>query len=137
MKATGIVRRMDDLGRVVIPKEIRKSMRIREGDALEIFTGNDGTICFRKYSPIGQLDTDLIKKICDVGLGELNYTVYDIDGYAVVPTWTHTSQCLDLFKPLDENTTPIDCDGECIGYLQTPSGNRELVAEMVGNLMKD
>lgn len=55
MKATGIVRRIDDLGRVVIPKEIRRTMRIREGDPLEIFTNTDGEVIFKKYSPIGEL----------------------------------------------------------------------------------
>ena len=54
MKATGIVRRIDDLGRVVIPKEIRRTLRIREGDPLEIFTSNDGEVIFKKYSPIGE-----------------------------------------------------------------------------------
>jgi len=55
MRATGIVRRIDDLGRVVIPKEIRRTMRIREGDPLEIYTDNDGEVIFKKYSPIGEL----------------------------------------------------------------------------------
>lgn len=55
MKATGIVRRIDDLGRVVIPKEIRRSLRIREGEPLEIFTDRDGGVVFRKYSPIGEI----------------------------------------------------------------------------------
>ena len=55
MKATGIVRRIDDLGRVVIPKEIRRTLRIREGDPLEIFTGNDGEVIFKKYSPMGEI----------------------------------------------------------------------------------
>ena len=55
MKATGIVRRIDDLGRVVIPKEIRRTMRIREGDPLEIYTNRDGEVIFKKYSPIGEL----------------------------------------------------------------------------------
>ncbi len=55
MKATGIVRRIDDLGRVVIPKEIRRTMRIREGDPLEIYTSNDGEVIFKKYSPIGEI----------------------------------------------------------------------------------
>ena len=53
MKATGIVRRIDDLGRVVIPKEIRRTMRIREGDPLEIYTATDGEVIFKKYSPLG------------------------------------------------------------------------------------
>ena len=51
MKATGIVRRIDDLGRVVIPKEIRRTLRIREGDPLEIYTDTDGEVIFKKYSP--------------------------------------------------------------------------------------
>lgn len=55
LKATGIVRRIDDLGRVVIPKEIRRTLRIREGDPLEIFTDRDGEIILKKYSPIGEL----------------------------------------------------------------------------------
>lgn len=57
MKATGIVRRIDDLGRVVIPKEIRRTMRIREGDPLEIYTDHEGEVIFKKYSPIGELGT--------------------------------------------------------------------------------
>ena len=55
MKATGVVRRIDDLGRIVIPKEIRKTLRIKEGSPLEIFTEKDGDIILRKYSPIGEL----------------------------------------------------------------------------------
>ena len=55
MKATGIVRRIDDLGRVVIPKEIRRTQRIREGDPLEIFTTGAGEVIFKKYSPMGEL----------------------------------------------------------------------------------
>jgi len=55
LKATGIVRRIDDLGRVVIPKEIRRTLRIREGDPLEIFTDHDGQVILKKYSPIGEL----------------------------------------------------------------------------------
>ena len=64
MKATGIVRRIDDLGRVVIPKEIRRTMRIREGDPLEIFTDREGELIFKKYSPIGELG-EYAAQICD------------------------------------------------------------------------
>jgi AbrB family transcriptional regulator (stage V sporulation protein T) len=56
MKATGIVRRIDDLGRVVIPKEIRRTLRIREGDPLEIFVDREGEVILKKYSPIGELE---------------------------------------------------------------------------------
>ena len=72
MKATGIVRRIDDLGRVVIPKEIRRTMRIREGDPLEIYTDREGEVIFKKYSPIGELNAfaaqyaDTLHKTCNL-----------------------------------------------------------------------
>ena len=64
MKATGIVRRIDDLGRVVIPKEIRRTMQIREGDPLEIFTEHDGYVIFKKYSPVGEIYS-FAEKLCE------------------------------------------------------------------------
>ena len=64
MKATGIVRRIDDLGRVVIPKEIRRTLRIREGDPLEIYTEKDGEVIFKKYSPMGEL-SGFAGEICE------------------------------------------------------------------------
>lgn len=77
MKATGIVRRIDDLGRVVIPKEIRRTMRIREGDPLEIFTDNDGEVIFKKYSPIGELSEFA---------GQYAEVLYKVGGHPVVIT---------------------------------------------------
>ena len=74
MKATGIVRRIDDLGRVVIPKEIRRTMRIREGDPLEIYTDREGEVIFKKYSPIGEMNSfaqqyaDTLHKTCGFGV---------------------------------------------------------------------
>ena len=62
--ATGIVRRVDDLGRIVIPKEIRRTLRIREGDPLEIYTEKDGGVIFRKYSPMGDLQ-DFAAQLCE------------------------------------------------------------------------
>ena len=70
MKATGIVRRIDDLGRVVIPKEIRRTMRIREGDPLEIYTDREGGVIYKKYSPVGEMPEeaqgwcDTLQKSC-------------------------------------------------------------------------
>lgn len=64
MKATGIVRRVDDLGRIVIPKEIRRTLRIREGDPLEIYTEKDGGVIFRKYSPMGDLQ-EFASQMCE------------------------------------------------------------------------
>ena len=74
MKATGIVRRIDDLGRVVIPKEIRRTLRIRVGDPLEIFVDRDGEVIFKKYSPIGELNAfatqyaKTLYKTCDISV---------------------------------------------------------------------
>ena len=74
MKATGIVRRIDDLGRVVIPKEIRRTMRIREGDPLELYTDREGEVIFKKYSPIGELNSfaaqyaETLHKTCDISV---------------------------------------------------------------------
>ena len=74
MKATGIVRRIDDLGRVVIPKEIRRTLRIRVGDPLEIFVDRDGEVIFKKYSPIGELNdfatqyAETLYKTCDLSV---------------------------------------------------------------------
>ena len=71
MKATGIVRRIDELGRVVIPKEIRRTQRIRQGDTLEIFTAADGEVVFKKYSPLvelGQL-ADIYAEVLAKNLG--------------------------------------------------------------------
>ncbi|MCD7742061.1 MAG: AbrB/MazE/SpoVT family DNA-binding domain-containing protein [Ruminococcus sp.] len=84
MKATGIVRRIDDLGRVVIPKEIRRTMRIREGEPLEIYTGPDGEVVFKKYSPINELENaseaaEVISK-----LGSAPAVVFDRDHVVAV-----------------------------------------------------
>ncbi len=79
MKATGIVRRIDDLGRVVIPKEIRRTLRIREGDPLEIFTDRDGEVILKKYSPISELNEFA---------NEYAESVYDILGNITIVTDT-------------------------------------------------
>lgn len=83
MKATGIVRRIDDLGRVVIPKEIRRTMRIREGDPLEIYTSNDGEVIFKKYSAISEMSenasqvADIMSKLaaCPVVIFDRDHVV--------------------------------------------------------------
>lgn len=77
MKATGIVRRIDDLGRVVIPKEIRRTMRIREGDPLEIYTDREGGVIFKKYSPVGEL-SDFASQYAE--------TLYKTSGFPVCIT---------------------------------------------------
>jgi AbrB family transcriptional regulator (stage V sporulation protein T) len=130
MKATGIVRRIDDLGRVVIPKEIRRSMKIREGDPLEIYTTNDGCVCFRKYSPLGEFDPIMIKKICESLFGKTAYAVFDRDGQ-IIAAYNYRDE-LDEDKAL-----PIRYDCDIIGFVQTESDNAALAAALVGKLMED
>ena len=83
MKATGIVRRIDDLGRVVIPKEIRRTMRIREGDPLEIYTTRDGEVIFKKYSLIGGLE-DFAAQFCDTLSRSTDFTAAVTDRDTVI-----------------------------------------------------
>lgn len=78
MKATGIVRRIDDLGRVVIPKEIRRTLRIREGDPLEIYVDRDGEVILKKYSPISEL-SDFTKEYADALFDSLGHTILITD----------------------------------------------------------
>ena len=83
MKATGIVRRIDDLGRVVIPKEIRRTMRIREGDPLEIYTTRDGEVIFKKYSLIGGLE-EFAAQFCDTLSRSTDFSAAVTDRDAVI-----------------------------------------------------
>lgn len=73
MKATGIVRRIDELGRIVVPKEIRRTLRIREGDPLEIFTDREGQVILKKYSPIGEL-SEFAQEYCEALYENTSYT---------------------------------------------------------------
>ena len=86
MKATGLVRRIDDLGRVVIPKEIRRTMKIREGDPLELFTGRDGEVIFKKYTPCTERECEAIFKglyssVCAITSGKV--AVYGTDDVVI------------------------------------------------------
>ena len=83
MKATGIVRRIDDLGRVVIPKEIRRTLRIREGDPLEIFVDREGEVILKKYSPINELG-DFAREYAEALYESLGSTVLICDRDAII-----------------------------------------------------
>lgn len=100
MKATGIVRRIDDLGRVVIPKEIRRTMRIREGDPLEIYTTREGEVIFKKYSLIGGLE-DFAAQFCDVLNRSSGFTAAVTDRDAIIAI-TGSGKRELLGKPLSD-----------------------------------
>ena len=104
MKATGIVRRIDDLGRVVVPKEIRRTLRIREGDPLEIFTDKEGEIILKKYSPMGELGT-FAQQYVDAVAATLGKTVAICDRDQIIAAYGSLKKeilGLPLHKGLEE-----------------------------------
>ena len=107
MKATGIIRKMDDLGRVVIPKELRKSMKIRDGAPLEIFTHN-GAICFKPYCPVGERDWNKAKNVLSMIL-PCGFTLLDAFG----------GEQATLRREAEEFNEPfsIMVDNEEVGFL--------------------
>ncbi len=151
MKATGIIRRIDDLGRIVIPKEIRRILRLREGDPMEIFIQDNG-VCFQKYSPIGEL-AEFAQEYAD--------SLYDVTGHTVLigdrdniiavagtpkknllmkPIWSLAEKSMEEHKTLMESgntiieefsyksqvVTPITCEGDVIGVVGLISKNGEV-----------
>lgn len=122
MKATGIIRRVDDLGRVVIPKEIRRTLRIREGDPLEIFIEKD-CVCFQKYSLLSMDDDVLRTARLMAKFSGFEIAIYDTDCKLTGgPSYPADTQKVwdDFYKPTQfDNYTvyPILCDGERYGYV--------------------
>ena len=132
MKATGIIRRMDDLGRVVIPKEIRKTLRLREGDPLELYVDNQGGIVFRKYNVMGDYDVNLIEEVCQEGLEYTAFGLYDRDGEQVMDL----GPVPNSINPEESNPHlhPISWDGDLIGYLYSTHSNAQCIASVLGRL---
>lgn len=123
MKATGIVRRIDDLGRVVIPKDIRRTAHLREGDPLEIFLDDQNGVVFRKYSPLSMNDDVLRTAKLMAKFAGIEIAIYDtackLTGDKPYPTFI--PEVWDTFSTPSqfENYTvyPILCDGERYGYV--------------------
>lgn len=124
MKATGIIRRIDDLGRVVIPKEIRRTMNIREGDPLEIFIEKN-TVCFMKYSVLGSLSEETLRVALTMASksGLRPIAIYDITeklrGSEIFPPYTPAKweYKREPFNYIDTyGVYPILTEGECVGY---------------------
>ena len=120
MKATGIIRRIDDLGRVVIPKEIRRSLRIREGDPLEIYTTKEG-VCFRKYSFINEHAlTASVSAVKALKRHGVRAEVYNMDGDPIGEgaNWPWLEDWRNAFLPREGlQVIAINSDGEQIGVL--------------------
>ena len=135
MKATGIVRRIDDLGRVVIPKEIRRTLKIREGDPLEILIEKN-CVCFKKYSTLGSFSEDILRVAQDMAQRTFNHqiAIYDRDSKVSGPN----SYSPYAEESWEDNTTPFEyegmgvypivSDGELYGYICCPES--DMSAEM-------
>lgn len=117
MKATGIVRRIDDLGRVVIPKEIRRSLGIREGDPLEIYTDN-GACVLKRYAPIGQITEQLTLMYSTLKASGINCAIYDYAGEKVKGSRDFPITIeRDEFEGNPNKYLTIKVNGEAQGYV--------------------
>ena len=103
MKATGIVRRIDDLGRVVIPKELRRNLNIREGDPLELFTTNDGMVCLKKYMPTTEREWAKARDMINALYPKLSFALYNAEGQKMA-----FSGILDLGATFDITRSDVD-----------------------------
>lgn len=137
LKATGIVRRIDDLGRVVIPKEIRRTLRIREGDPLEIFTDREGEIILKKYSPISELG-DFAQEYADSIYQSTKQSVCITDGDNVIAVAGIPKKDLmekpissELEKYIEEKRTIILGEGKEKGVIAIAEGQEFMPVSQV------
>lgn len=140
MKATGIIRRIDDLGRVVIPKEIRRTLKIREGDPLEIFLGEDNCVCFQRYSVLGSLTEEALRTAITMASnsGLRPIAIYDttvkLRGMENYPAYVPTQWEFER-KPFVFNNTygvyPICADGDLVGYAVCDKQNMGCEMDMI------
>ena len=145
MKATGIVRRIDDLGRVVIPKEIRRTLRIREGDPLEIFTDKEGEVILKKYSPIGELSDfasmyadSLHKTSGHITCISDRDTIIAVSG-ASKKEFLEKALSQDLEKVIEEKTTLVvkSPDEKTITIIAEESGDRKYFSQVVSPIVSE
>lgn len=164
MKATGVVRRIDELGRVVIPREIRKTLHIREGEPMEIYTGNDGEVILRKFSPVGGMG-DTVREIADSLAALCNGTAIVCDREKIVyaggknrKEWEHASLPEEWDKAFEKRKVhsmgqnivvcPVIADGDVPGgvVLFTKEGGVigeidfklcEMAATIIGRVLMD
>lgn len=131
MRATGIVRRIDDLGRVVIPKEIRRTLKIREGDPLEIFIQKDGEIIFKKYSPIGEMG-NFVREYAESLAQTSGHTACIVDKDQVIAISGGSKKEFlkreisnDLEKVIDDRATVVATKNDANYITLLQSGNDE------------
>lgn len=136
MKSTGIIRRIDDLGRIAIPKEIRRTLKIRENDPMEFFLGKDNTLYLQKYIPIGEKDWDTAKVILEPILAT-DYVL--LNRYGDVERRKGTIPCKNRDEAeasADLNVFEIKIDGEIDAYLVVAKSCDETRANIAKDLLK-
>lgn len=137
MKTTGIVRRIDDLGRVVIPRELRRTLRIREGDPLEIFTGRDGEVIFKKYSLMGSLDDfdlEIISIMEEIIGGEIIITNREVTiGYSPINKSKFCGRRLSapFIKLIDEREIYVQDSSQYVFNIPIMENREEIVDVVV------
>ena len=145
MKATGVVRRIDDLGRIVIPKEIRKTLRIKEGDPLEIFTDREGQVILKKYSPMGELSEfateyaeTLAKTTGHIACITDKDTVIAVSGGSK-KEFLEQSISKDLERIIDDKEvyTSKENDNKSVPITQSDSNNRAQNSQVVYPIISD
>ena len=131
MKATGIVRRIDDLGRVVIPKEIRRTLRIREGDPLEIYTDREGEVILKKYSMIGDIG-QFAKQYADALSQTTGYLVMVTDRDIVIAASSGVKKDM-VGKHISKDLERVAMDRKIILSDNTKSGFCKVTDDMDGD----
>ena len=112
MRATGIVRRIDDLGRIVIPKEIRRTLRIKEGDPMELFTTKDGEVVFKKYQPFEEHDWVKAQELVRAMYPELKFALYNDLGEKQAQTFASTPKTFEI-----EENAIYNSERDLVGYI--------------------
>ena len=142
MKATGIIRRIDDLGRVVIPKEIRRTLKIREGDPLEILIEKN-CVCFKKYSTLGSFSEDILRVAQDMAQRTFKHqiAIYNRDSKISGPN-SYSSYADESwedkrtpFKYEGMGVYPIISDGELCGYICCPESDMGCEMDMIARYL--
>lgn len=145
MRATGIIRRIDDLGRVVIPKEVRRTLRIREGDRLEIFLENNAVV-FQKYQPLAMNDDVINATFAMLKASSLDrFALYDTD--YILRSWPNVRESFPSatddwrekrrpFTVQEDVIYPILADGELMGYLLGKGENAESILKIVATYIR-
>ena len=136
MKATGIVRRIDDLGRVVIPREIRRTLRIKEGDPLELFTTREGEVVFKKYQPFEEHDWAKAKAIVSAMYPELQFGLYNDYGEKETATNVTLPKSIEIDDFYDEEQSIITSEMDTIGYIVFDSDCLKADCEKIRSVLR-